>query len=107
MASVSRSQSFAVVIRGIAALNTTTGNITWAKLPPKTHLYHLVHRGSHFTLVTIFKILIKQELTYTESTMCLADPSAKHVTYTFSVDLPTTPKKRVFALPFADEEIKL
>lgn len=39
--------------------------------------------------------------------MCLADPSAKHVTHTFSVDLPTTPKKGVLTLPFAGEEIKL
>ena len=39
--------------------------------------------------------------------MCLADPSAKCVTHIFSVDLPTTPKKGVLTLPFADEEIKL
>ena len=39
--------------------------------------------------------------------MCLADSSAKCVTHPFSVDLPTTPKKGVLALPFADEEITL
>ena len=39
--------------------------------------------------------------------MSLADSSAKCVTHPFSVDLPTTPKKGLLALPFADKEITL